>query len=371
VECEEDDDFPGSAFYTPRLTARRSEAAEKVAAEKVEEADEGKQPSETSEEASESVSETVSEEEDETVTVCKSEQKVPTPSYLQKVPSSDSVLAQLDPSDVAIGIQSVHECSASVAKTDVAKAHEDTQVEDISLAAPAHTPVEAVGGKQAAGENAEPKSFIQKQRSLSFSRRKKATAHNGADDAPVLAGVNVSAAKALFEAAGATAEPKSFIQKQRSLSFSRRKKATAHNGADDAHAPLPAGVDDGKSRLEGGQGAVPSGHVEDGGHARKLARPPKPPPQTPPPLAEAKARPDDVTPTASAAPTAPAAATACFGEHDGPLTRRVSDSEGTDKSTLMRQRLQRARSSSGKLGAVAAPTLDPWVNEVGVKVYPL
>lgn len=62
-----------------------------------------------------------------------------------------------------------------------------------------------------------------------------------------------------------------------------------------------------------------------------------------------------------------------FGAHTGPLIHRVSCSSGTDKSSLMRQRLQRARSSSSNLSAatIGGATIDPWQNEMGVQVCPL
>jgi len=340
AEGEEDEVFPGSSFclrrLSPQLAARRSE-----------EGKESEELSETSEEASESVSEG----EDETVAVIESEHVYERSTSVSKAE------------------EDVH----NQARTSPISVLEDVKAEYISLVPP--TPAEdAVGDNKATSEKAEPRSFIQRQRSLSFSRRKKATAPTAADGAagvnvsaakalfeaagekaeprsciqqpptsfprrkkataptaadgaPLVTEVNVSAAKALFEAPGAKAEPRSFIQRQRSLSFSRRKKATAPTAADGA--PLLAGVE---------------------GCAAKAT----------PPIAA-----DDAQPLLAGEESC--AATAWFGEHNGPLTRRVSDSKGTDKSTLMRQRLERARSSSSKLRAVAAPTLD----EVGVQVYPL
>ena len=107
---------------------------------------------------------------------------------------------------------------------------------------------------EAADVKAEPRSFVQKQRSLSFDRRKKKAAAQAAADGAENAGAN-------NEAAGASAEPMSLIQKQsalfesqdakpvperlqkqRSLSFDRRKKKAAAQAAvderDHPHWPL-------------------------------------------------------------------------------------------------------------------------------------
>ena len=321
AEGDEDEVFPGSSFclrrLSPQLAARRS--------------DEGKESEELSE-TSEEASESVSEEEDETVAVGKSE------------------LVHERSTSVSKAEEDVHsQAQARTSPTSVLE--EDVKIEYISLVAP--TPAEdAVGDNKATSEKAEPRSFIQKQRSLSFSRRKKATAPTAADGT---AGVNVSAAKAIFEAPGEKAEPRSFIQ-QPPTSFPRRKKATAPTAADGAPLVTEVNVSAAKAIFEApGEKAEPRSFIQKQ-RSLSFSRRKK---------ATAPTAADGAQPLLAGVDSC--AATAWFGEHNGSLTRRVSDSKGTDKSTLMRQRLERARSSSGKLCAVTAPTLD----EVGVQVYPL
>ena len=50
----------------------------------------------------------------------------------------------------------------------------------------------------------------------------------------------------------------------------------------------------------------------------------------------------------------------------GPMVSRVMHKD----SVRVAQRLQRARSSKGRLGALKSPN-DTWLNEVGVKIHPM
>ena len=439
LEDEDGDMFPGSFFtprrHSPRLTARRSESSEKAAVggSKV-----GKAQSETSEESS-GRSEPVSEEEvvvessERAHAVTDEGAKAESLVTTGPIPAVDAPKPAVDlPVSAALPEEAVSNANNESAGERCVSGGRAMRRPPAAPTAPLvcektePEPTSLIQKQRALFESsdvkAEPRSFVQKQRSLSFDRRKKkAAAQATADGVENVAATNEAAStsvepqsliqkqRALFESSDVKAEPRSFVQKQRSLSFDRRKKKAAAQATAD-------GVENVAATNEAASTSVEPQSLIQKQRALFESRDAKPVPERlqkqrslsfdrRKKKAASEATVDDVPKAAAQAAVDDAlllsgrfltcdsggdgelathpvtggrheAATAYFGEHAGPLTRRVLVTvlcaAGTDKSTLLRQRLTRVRCSfSGKLGAAAAPTPDRWTKEIGVKVWPI